>query len=108
MDVELDTVIEATWKHSLRAVKPSGKIVVAGATTAQTPDPELNRVFFRSVTIAGTTMGTRTELADLTSFLVTTGVRPQIDYVESFHDPNPAFERLSSGEAFGKIVLFGG
>lgn len=108
VDVVLETVGEATWKHSVRAVKPGGKIVVAGATTGQSPDPELNRVFFRSVTIAGTTMGTRTELADLTNFLVTTGVRPQIDYVESFQDPKPAFERLSSGEAFGKIVLFGG
>src|SRR5690625_1053618 len=106
VDAVLETVGEATWSHSLRSVKPGGKIVVAGATTGQSPDPELNRVFFRSVQVVGTTMGTRSELESLIDFLLATGVRPEIDYVESFFDPVPAFERLLSGAAFGKVVLF--
>lgn len=108
VDVVIETVGESTWPHSVRAVKPGGKIVVAGATSGQSPDPELNRIFFRSVAVAGTTMGTRLELENLIDFLVTTGARPIIDSVESFADPRPAFERLLSGETFGKIALLVG
>lgn len=106
VDAVLETVGEATWAHSLRSVKPGGRIIVAGATSGQSPDPELNRVFFRSINIVGTTMGTRQEFESLISFLLATGVRPEIDYVESFFNPRAAFERLLSGEAFGKIALF--
>lgn len=106
VDVVLETVGDATWSHSLRSVKPGGKIVVAGATTGQSPDPELNRIFFRSISVLGTTMGTRTELEQLIDFLIATDTRPVMDYVESFFNPKPAFERLLSGEAFGKIGLF--
>lgn len=107
VDAVLETVGEATWKHSVRSIKPGGKIVLAGATTGQSPDPELNRIFFRGVTVAGTTMGTRTELENLIDFLVVTQTQPLIDHVESFFNPKPAFERLLGGDVFGKIVLFG-
>lgn len=106
VDAVLETVGQATWAHSLRSVKPGAKVVVAGATSGQSPDPELNRVFFRSINVVGTTMGTREEFEGLINFLLATDVRPEIDYVESFFNPRPAFERLLSGEAFGKIALF--
>jgi len=105
VDAVVETVGEATWKHSLRSVKPGGKIVVAGATTGQSPDPELNRVFFRSLSILGTTMGTRTELEELVDFLVTTGVRPVIDSIWNKDEAPQALSYLASGDAFGKVVL---
>ena len=38
-DIVIETVGEATWKHSLRSVRPGGRIVVSGATTGAIPAP---------------------------------------------------------------------
>jgi NADPH:quinone reductase-like Zn-dependent oxidoreductase len=50
-------------------------------------------------------MGTRSELVALQRFLVTTGVRPTIDSTYVLAEAREAFERLASGEAFGKVVV---
>jgi NADPH:quinone reductase-like Zn-dependent oxidoreductase len=105
VDVVIETVGEATWKHSLASLRPGGKVVVAGATTGAAPPAELNRVFFLQLSVVGTTMGTRAELEALLRFLVTSGVRPEIDRVYALADARQAFERLARGEQFGKIVL---
>jgi D-arabinose 1-dehydrogenase-like Zn-dependent alcohol dehydrogenase len=62
-------------------------------------------VFFLQLSVVGSTMGTRTELAALLRFLVTSGIRPEIDRVYPLADAREACERLESGEQFGKIVL---
>ena len=69
------------------------------------PPAELNRVFFLQLSVLGSTMGTRTELEALLRFLVTSGIRPEIDRVYPLADARQAFERLASGHQFGKIVL---
>jgi D-arabinose 1-dehydrogenase-like Zn-dependent alcohol dehydrogenase len=101
----METVGEATWAHSLRAVRPGGTIVVSGATTGPNPPAELGRVFFREVSVIGTTMGTRADLTSLLSFLVTTGVRPAIDSTLPLERAADGFARLAAGEMTGKIVL---
>jgi len=105
VDAVLETVGEATWGHSLRALRPGGTIVVVGATTGDAPSAELRRVFFRGVTIKGSTMGTIQELQSLVSFLDLTGVRPPIDTDVPLSAAREAFQRLLDGEMFGKIVL---
>lgn len=105
VDAVVDTAGAATWAHSLRALAPGGVLLVAGATTGEAPPAELRRVFFRSLRIHGVTMGTRTELARVQALLVATGTRPVLDSVRPVGQARAAFERLLSGEAFGKVVL---
>ena len=101
----LETVGEATWKHSLRSLVPGGTIVVAGATSGPNPPADLARVFFRQIRILGSTMGTRHELADLVRMLDATGVKPVIDAEVPLSEARDAYARLAEGEAFGKLVL---
>lgn len=105
VDGVLETVGEATWGHSLRAVRPQGTIVCAGATSGPNPPAELARIFFRQVRVVGSTMGTRRELRDLVRMLVATGVRPLIDSTYPLEDAAAAYARMVSGELFGKVVL---
>jgi NADPH:quinone reductase-like Zn-dependent oxidoreductase len=107
VDAVMETVGEATWAHTLRAVRPGGTIVVSGATTGPNPPAELNRVFFREVSVVGSTMGGRAELAALLSFLVVTGVRPAIDSTLPLPRAGEGFARLAAGEVTGKIVFTG-
>jgi NADPH:quinone reductase-like Zn-dependent oxidoreductase len=105
VDTVMETVGEATWAHSLRAVRPGGSVVVSGATSGRDPSAELNRVFALQLRIHGSTMGTRTELLRLVSLCEQTGVRPLIDSVLPMEQAREAFERMAAGDLFGKIVL---
>ncbi|MGB3411003.1 MAG: zinc-binding dehydrogenase [Microthrixaceae bacterium] len=105
VDVVIETVGAATWEHSLRALRPGGRIVVSGATSGPNPPADLNRVFFLQLSVIGSTMGTREELLDLVQLVERTGVHPPIDDVRPLADARASFERLASGDTFGKLVL---
>ena len=59
VDVVVETVGEATWKDSLGAVKPGGRVTVCGATSGPNPPAQLHRFWWKQLTIYGSTMGTR-------------------------------------------------
>jgi NADPH:quinone reductase-like Zn-dependent oxidoreductase len=105
VDAVLETVGEATWKHSLRALRPGGTIVVSGSTSGPNPPADLQRVFFLQLNVVGSTMGTRDELAQLARLLETTGIRPQIDRQLPLSDARDGFAALAAGDVFGKIVF---
>jgi NADPH:quinone reductase-like Zn-dependent oxidoreductase len=105
VDAVLETVGAATWAHSIRSVRPGGTVVVAGATSGDSPGAELTRVFFTELRIQGVTMGTKEELQALLRFMVSSGIRPVIDSVHPLADAPRALARLLSGEQFGKIVV---
>jgi NADPH:quinone reductase-like Zn-dependent oxidoreductase len=105
VDAVMETVGQATWAHSLRALEPGGTVVVSGATSGPNPPADLARVFYRQLKVVGSTMGTRDELLRLTRFLDATGVRPLINDVIAMDQAPVAFARLLEGEVFGKLVL---
>ena len=104
-DLVIETVGEATWSHSLRALRPGGRVVVSGATSGPNPPADLNRVFFLQLSVVGSTMGTREELVDLLALVERTSLRPVIEDVRPLADARTSFERLAGGDAFGKLVL---
>jgi NADPH:quinone reductase-like Zn-dependent oxidoreductase len=105
VDAVIETVGEATWDHSVKALRPGGTIVVSGATSGFNPPAQLNRVFFLQLSVVGSTMGTRRELEQLLAFLDATGVRPVIDKVLPMARARDGFAKMADGDLFGKIVL---
>ena len=105
VDGVFDSVGRQTWSHSLRALKPGGVLVTCGATTGDATAAELQRVFFLQLRILGSTMGTRSELADLLSFCVQAGIRPQIGAELPMTEAGKAFRLMMDGETGGKVVL---
>jgi NADPH:quinone reductase-like Zn-dependent oxidoreductase len=105
VDAVLETVGEATWAHSLRAVKPGGTIVISGATSGSMPPADLSRVFFLQLSVVGSTMGTRDQLGRLLRFCEQTGVRPRIDRTLPLASAADGFTAMISGDLFGKIVF---
>ena len=105
VDAVMETVGQATWSHSVKALKPGGTIVISGATSGDAPAAELTRVFFLQLRVVGSTMGTRDELARLIQLCVTTGVRPVIDRVLPLEQAREGFAAMIDGELFGKVVF---
>jgi NADPH:quinone reductase-like Zn-dependent oxidoreductase len=105
VDAVMETVGEATWAHSLRALKPGGAVVICGATSGAVPPADLNRVFFLQLSVIGSTMGSRDELARLLTFCDQTGARPLIDRAMPLTSAADGFAAMNAGELFGKVVF---
>ncbi|MBB6546343.1 zinc-binding dehydrogenase [Nonomuraea rubra] len=105
VDAVMETVGQATWDHSLKSLRPGGRIVVSGATSGAVPPADLNRVFFLQLSVIGTTMGTREQLGRLAVFLEQTGLRPVVDRVLPLAEARDGFAAMEAGEIFGKIVF---
>jgi NADPH:quinone reductase-like Zn-dependent oxidoreductase len=105
VDVVLETVGQATWGHTLRALKPGGIVVVAGATTGDAPPAELRRVFFLQLTVTGSTMGSRAELERLLGLCVAKDLRPRIDRTLPLDQAQAGFQAMLDGSFVGKIVF---
>lgn len=106
VDAVMETVGRATWSHSVRSLRPGGVIVISGTTSGpKLDDAELTRIFFLQLSVVGSTMGTRDELASLVSMLDATGVRPLIDREVPLREARDGFEAMASGDVFGKIVF---
>jgi NADPH:quinone reductase-like Zn-dependent oxidoreductase len=105
VDVVIETVGAPTIDHSLKCAAPGGRIVVSGTTGGNLATVDLRRLFFLQLELVGSTMGTRDELAALLALCVKRDIRPVVDSVYGFSEVRAAFERLASGDVFGKVVL---
>ena len=105
VDAVMETVGEATWSHTLRALKPGGTVVISGATTGPNPPADLARVFFLQLSVIGSTMGTREELRRLIALLGATGVRPLIDTELPLGRARDGLAKMLAGDTAGKIVF---
>ena len=106
VDAVMETVGRATWDHSVRSLRPGGRIVIAGHTSgAQPHDAQLTRTFFLQLSIIGSTMGTRDELGALVRMLESTGARPLIDRILPLESARVGFAAMDSGDLVGKVVF---
>ena len=105
VDAVMETTGQATWKHSIRALKPGGTIVISGATTGDAPPAELTRIFFLQLSVIGSTMGTREELERLLRLCVDKDVRPVIHSTLPLSQARDGFETMLNGDTAGKIVF---
>ncbi len=105
VDAVMETVGQATWAHSVRALRPGGRIVISGATSGAMPPAELTRIFFLQLSVVGSTMGTREQLGRLLRFCDQAGVRPLIDRTLPLSQARDGFAAMINGELFGKVVF---
>jgi NADPH:quinone reductase-like Zn-dependent oxidoreductase len=105
VDGVFETVGDATWSHSMRALKPGGVIVVSGATSGPNPGADLQRLFFLQLRVVGSTMGTRNELSDLLTFVANAAIVPEIGLELPLDRAAEGFRAMAAGETGGKIVF---
>ena len=103
--VIVDDVGEATWKRTLEAARPEARIVVCGATTGPNPPAGLHRLWWKQLSVLGSSMGTPADFAGVYELVASGRVRPVVDRVFPLAEARAAHERLEAGEQLGKIVL---
>ena len=77
------------------------------STGGWNPPAQLNRIFYRNVTIAGSSMGSRAELRRLVELCARGALQPLVGSTHRLDDAAIAFSDMVRGEVRGKIVLTG-
>jgi NADPH:quinone reductase-like Zn-dependent oxidoreductase len=104
-DIVVEHVGEATWRTSLDVAARDGRVTVCGATSGPNPPAALHRVWWKQLSILGSTMGTREDFAGAYELVASGRARPVVDEVLPLAEIRAAHERLEAGEQLGKIVL---
>ncbi|HEX9688217.1 MAG TPA: zinc-binding dehydrogenase [Thermoanaerobaculia bacterium] len=105
VDVVIDSVGEKTWMTSLRAARRGGRIVTCGATTGPNPPEEIRLIFWKHLSILGSTMANDREFRALLQAVAAGRLAPRIDRVFPLAEAPAAYRLLEEGRQFGKIVL---
>ena len=105
VDLVFDSVGQALWPSNLKALAPRGRLVTFGATTGALGETEIRLVFWRQLSILGSTMGTPAEFREVMGHVFGGLLTPVIHEVLPLEEIRRAHELLESGAAFGKLVL---
>ncbi|HTY40846.1 MAG TPA: zinc-binding dehydrogenase [Thermoanaerobaculia bacterium] len=105
VDVVVDTVGEATWMTSLKIAAKGGRIVTCGATSGPNPKEEIRLVFWKQLSILGSTMANDHEFRTLYAAVASGRLRPRVDRVFPFSRAAEAYRYLEEGRHHGKLVL---
>ncbi|MBP9142925.1 MAG: zinc-binding dehydrogenase [Thermoanaerobaculia bacterium] len=105
VDVVFDHVGGETFERSLRLLKRGGRMVLCGATSGAEARINLRALFFKQLSILGSTMGSLAELHSLLPYFETGALRPVVDRTFTLAEAPAAQEYLAQRGAFGKIVL---
>jgi zinc-binding alcohol dehydrogenase/oxidoreductase len=103
--VVVEHVGEATWARSLNAARQDGRVVVCGATSGPNPPAALHRIWWKQLTVLGSTMGTRADFQGAYDLIAGGKARPVVDEIFPLAEAAAAHRRLESGEQLGKVVF---
>lgn len=104
-DVVIDSVGGPTFEAGIRFLKRFGRLVTCGATAGATPALEMRRVFFLSLSVLGSTMGSLPELATVLELASAGHLRPVIHAVLPLDRIAVAHRILEAREVIGKVIL---
>lgn len=105
VDIVLDSVGEVVFEQAIRSLSKGGRYVTCGATSGTSGKINLALLFWKQLTILGSTMASDSEFKEALQLLFDKKIKSVIDKVYDFEDIKNAHDRLESGNHFGKIVL---
>lgn len=105
VDVIIDSVGKDTWQGNIRSLAKGGRLVFCGATSGWDVQTDVRRVFFKGLSILGSTMGSQGELREAIRGLEAGRLKPVVDTVLPLEEAREAHRRLEAREVFGKMVL---
>jgi NADPH:quinone reductase-like Zn-dependent oxidoreductase len=94
-----------SWKWSLGSLGRRGRLVTCGATTGPLVETDVRRLFWNQWTIMGSTMGSESEFATMVGEVLMGRLTMPVDSVFPLGRSREAFERVSRGLHFGKVVI---
>ncbi len=104
-DVIADSVGASQWEAMVRALARGGRLVTCGATSGYDARTDLRHLYFRRLSLLGSTMGSRDELREAVRHVEAGKLLPVLDAVFPLERAAEAHRRLEGRDVFGKLVL---
>jgi NADPH:quinone reductase-like Zn-dependent oxidoreductase len=104
-DLIIDSAGGASFDQLVDLAAPGGRLVTYGATLGAVPSLQLRRIFWKQLTIMGSTMGTDQEFAEMLKLFDSGAIAPVVDQEFALADAAAAHRRMEEAGQFGKIVL---
>lgn len=104
-DIVIDSAGGPQFSNLFDLMMPGGRIAIFGRTAGNIPDVPTRLLYWKQISIHGTTMGTRDEFLSMLDLLESRNLKPVIDQVFPLENIHDAFQRMKSANQFGKIVL---
>lgn len=104
-EVVVDSVGGPFFEAGIRLLRPFGRLVTCGATASGTATLDLRRLFFRSLSVLGSTMGSRHEVFEVLRMVESGAFRPVVHAVLPLADAAEAHRMLEDRRVVGKVVL---
>lgn len=104
-DIVIDSAGGPQFSHLFDLMMPGGRIAIFGRTAGNIPDIPTRLLYWKQISIHGTTMGTRDEFLSMLNLLESRNLKPIIDQVYPLEQIDTAFQRMKSANQFGKIIF---
>jgi NADPH:quinone reductase-like Zn-dependent oxidoreductase len=104
-EIIIDHVGQLYWEKNIRCLKTGGTLVTCGATSGPEGKTDLRHLFFRQLSLLGSTMGNKKDFRKILNGVETGKLKAVIDRVFELKDTARAQEYLESGEQFGKVMV---
>lgn len=105
VDVAFDHLGDAAWLPSMRALRKGGRYVTCGATTGAMPAANITRLFWKQLSMLGSTMASRDDMAAMLAFVAEHRITPRVDRVFTLDEIADAHCYLEASSQVGKVVL---
>jgi NADPH:quinone reductase-like Zn-dependent oxidoreductase len=105
VDIIIDTIGADVWHKDLRLLKQGGRVVTCGVTSGFEVATDIRYIFYRNLSILGSTMGSKSELLDIMRLVEKRALKPVVDSVFPMEKIADAHKRMESRKQFGKIVI---
>jgi len=104
-DVVVDSAGGEGFESLIDLTAPGGRVVFFGATRGNPPVLPMRKVFWRQISLLGTTMGSPADWAAMTEFVDRHQIAPVVSDVFPLERVGEAFDLMERGGQFGKIVV---
>ncbi len=105
VDLVLDSVGEAAWDDLIKALDVGGRLVTYGATSGPHVMTDLRHIFWKQLSILGSTTGSRSEFREVMRMVFSGSLSPVIDRIMPLDQTSEAHRLLETGKVFGKLVI---
>lgn len=105
VEIVFDHLGDVSWKPSMTVLAKGGRFVTCGATTGPNPGAQITRIFWKGLSVLGSTMASKQDVRDMLRFVDVHRITPHVDRIFPLEDIAAAHAHVESSSQVGKVVL---
>jgi NADPH:quinone reductase-like Zn-dependent oxidoreductase len=105
VDIVIDHTGMVNWERNILALTMGGRMVVCGSTSGYEGKTDIRQVFFKRLSILGSTMGSKGDLFEIIKHVESGRLKPVVYKILPMSQAQEGHRLMENRDVFGKIVL---